>query len=225
MDSLSVMTEIFSRHDDMASPVKPRGTPSKVKKADLAVEVSRIVGENLRAARRRQNHSLDTLARASGVSRAMLGQIETGKSVPTITLIWRVAEALGIPVTQIIAQKNEPSAVLERAAAARVTLSSGGRYTIRTIANPNCQSDVQFLHARIAPGHKERVAASRQAAKINLFVSSGTVELTVGSDPPLRLGGGDAVFFPATFEHVLANPGDEESNLFLVVTPIRVGQS
>jgi DNA-binding XRE family transcriptional regulator len=50
-------------------------------------ELSIIVGSNLRRLRRRQGHSLERLAQLSGVSRAMLGQIETGK--PTINLYGR----------------------------------------------------------------------------------------------------------------------------------------
>ena len=46
------------------------------------------LGRNLRRLRTRQGLSLERLARLSGVSRAMLGQIELGRSAPTITAPW-----------------------------------------------------------------------------------------------------------------------------------------
>ena len=52
-----------------------------------------IVGDNLRWLRKRERYSLDTLAQLSGVSRAMLGQIECGKSAPIINLLGRIAVA------------------------------------------------------------------------------------------------------------------------------------
>jgi len=45
------------------------------------------ISTNLKRLRTRQGHSLERLAKLAGVSRAMLSQIETGKSVPTISLL------------------------------------------------------------------------------------------------------------------------------------------
>ena len=78
-------------------PARPRTKQASAQKPlDSATQVAKLVGDSLRTIRRQQGHSLDTLARASGVSRAMLGQIETGKSAPTITLLWKVSKALGV---------------------------------------------------------------------------------------------------------------------------------
>ena len=55
--------------------------------ADPIAELSVTVGRNLRRLRVKQGYSLERLAKQSRVSRAMLGQIETGKSVPTIGLL------------------------------------------------------------------------------------------------------------------------------------------
>ena len=46
--------------------------------------VCSLVGRNLRRLRRQQRFSLEQLAAHSGVSRAMLGQVEQGKSIPSI---------------------------------------------------------------------------------------------------------------------------------------------
>src|SRR4051812_37078674 len=48
------------------------------------------VGEQLRRVRSGRGMSLEALARASGVSRAMLSQIELGRSTPTIKVLWKV---------------------------------------------------------------------------------------------------------------------------------------
>ncbi|HML28970.1 MAG TPA: helix-turn-helix transcriptional regulator, partial [Hyphomicrobium sp.] len=70
--------------------------------ASAPTKLSMIVGENLRQLRRKQGLSLEQLAAVSGVSRAMLGQIETGKSAPTINLLGRIAEALKVSVSGLI---------------------------------------------------------------------------------------------------------------------------
>ena len=66
--------------------------------ADLAP----IVGANLRQLRIRRGLSLEKLAQRSGVSRAMLGQIELGQSAPTINVLWKIARALDVTFATLI---------------------------------------------------------------------------------------------------------------------------
>src|SRR5689334_1984512 len=54
-----------------------------------AADLGFRVAENVRTLRRSRGLSLDELARASGVSRAALSQIETNKVNPTIGLLWK----------------------------------------------------------------------------------------------------------------------------------------
>src|ERR1700690_4174117 len=62
------------------------------------------VGVNLRRLRSRRGLTLERLAQRSGVSRAMLSQIELGQSAPTINLLWKVARALDVTFSALITQ-------------------------------------------------------------------------------------------------------------------------
>ena len=124
----------------------------KSSKANTATHVAQVVGTNLKEIRRVQGHSLDTLAAASGVSRAMLGQIETGKSVPTITLLWKVAAALGVQVAQLITDPDVPHfTVTRRADREKAAVERSGslhsRNELRTQDTPLMRS---ALHRDIA---------------------------------------------------------------------------
>jgi len=179
------------------------------------------VGESLREIRRRQGHSLDTLAKASGVSRAMLGQIETGKSAPTVTLLWKIAKALDVPVARLIAPSEGESCEIERKAAARILAASGGRFQSRAIARSDGATEPVLKELRIAPGHRERIAAARTPAHLTLVVGRGTVDIAIAGQAATRLAEGDAVFFSSMHEHVLSNGGTEEGILYLVTAPAR----
>lgn len=206
----------------MSPPARPRNKQAgPARPADAATHVARLVGESLRSIRRQQGHSLDTLARASGVSRAMLGQIETGKSAPTITLLWKIAKALGVPVAQLIAGHDELSYEVERKAAARLVTTSGGRFETRPIAPAAEGDEAVFRQLRIAPGHRERIAPARVSARLSLVVARGSVEIAIGEDAPVRLAEGDAIFFSSAIKHTLSNIGEEESILYLVGSPQR----
>ena len=177
----------------------------KPRKIETAARVAKIVGESLRDIRRRQGHSLDTLALASGVSRAMLGQIETGKSVPTITVLWKIADALGVPVAQLIADPDAPLFQVLRKAESPAVSTGSGRFETRLLAPQDDPSELTFSEIRIAPGHREQLSARRWPARSASSSARGAVEITVAEQAAVSLSEGDAIFFSAALAHVIAN--------------------
>jgi transcriptional regulator with XRE-family HTH domain len=59
-------------------------------------------GERLRAERQGRGWSMDRLAAASGVSRAMISKIERGQSSPTAVLLGRLSAALELSVSELL---------------------------------------------------------------------------------------------------------------------------
>lgn len=181
------------------------------------------VATNLRRVRHQQGYSLETLAKKSGVSRAMLGQIETGKSMPTITLIWKVANALGIPATALIAHPLETHSTIIASGAAPTILGSDGRYRIRSFSRPETSQPFDFSEIQIAPAHKETISGYAWGTRATLLVTSGVIEISVGTDPPVHLSEGSAILFQADLEHSFFNPLITDAIAFLIVAPIRNG--
>ena len=197
----------------------------KPRKSETAAHVAKIVGERLRDIRRRQGHSLDTLALASGVSRAMLGQIETGKSVPTITVLWKIADALGVPMALLIADPDAPHFQVLRKAESPAVSDSSGRFVTRSLAPQDDPSQSTLSEIRIAAGHQEQLSARRWPARLSLIVARGTVEVAIAQQPAVRLTEGDAIFFSASLPHIVANCTGDESILYLLAAPQRNGRT
>ncbi|MDB5652411.1 MAG: putative transcriptional regulator, family, domain [Tardiphaga sp.] len=185
---------------------------------DPIAELSVTVGRNLRRLRVRQGHSLERLAKQSGVSRAMLGQIETGKSVPTIGLLWKIAVALGVPFASLIATEDAPGTVVMRRASAKLLTSNQGRFTSRALFPFDNERQVEFYELRIAPLHREDADPHTPGTRENLVVARGAVEVRTGSERPVTLSEGDAVLFEADVPHSYQNLGTDEAILFLVMT-------
>ncbi|PPC98229.1 MAG: transcriptional regulator [Hyphomicrobium sp.] len=181
------------------------------------------VASNLRRLRHQQGYSLETLSKRSGVSRAMLGQIETGKSLPTIALIWKVAKALGIPVTALIVDPIEPHSTVIIRGAAPTTLASYGHYRIRSFSGPETSQPFDFSEVHIAAGHRETVPPYSWGTRATLLVTGGTIEVEVGNEPASRLTDGAAILFDADIEHTFFNPATTDATAFLVVAPSRSG--
>jgi transcriptional regulator with XRE-family HTH domain len=66
------------------------------------VEERDAFGKRLRSERRRRGWSMDQLAGASGVSRAMISKIERGESSPTAVVLGKLSAALELSVSELL---------------------------------------------------------------------------------------------------------------------------
>lgn len=193
------------------SEVAPRGP-------DTTPDLPAIVGANLRRLRTKQGYSLDRLAKASGVSRAMLGQIENGKSAPTISLLWKIATALGVPFATLISSRHVSGTTLLRRDDAKILVSSDGRFTSRALFPFESERRTEFYELRLAPNHTDHAEAHAPGTVENLVVTQGAVEIVTGREPPQLLGEGDAIVFQADVPHRYRNMRSVEAVLYLVMT-------
>jgi transcriptional regulator with XRE-family HTH domain len=199
----------------VVTALRVRATASAgTKPGDTAARVAHLVGANLREARRKQGHSLDSLAAISGVSRAMLGQIETAKSVPTITVLWKIATALGVPLDQLVGEPEEPEIVVAQATDDAV--SDARPVVVRSIADEVGGLPFAFEAISIAPGHASPIPAERFGGHVLLVIAAGEVTLNAQETSPTRLRAGDAVRLASSAEHSVSNSGAISARLFLV---------
>jgi HTH-type transcriptional regulator, competence development regulator len=63
-------------------------------------------GRRIRETRTAQGLSLEQLARLTGISAPALSLIETGKRDPRLTTLKRIADALRVPLTTLIADRG-----------------------------------------------------------------------------------------------------------------------
>ncbi len=181
-------------------------------------DVPAIVGSNLRRLRKAQGFSLERLAELSGVSRAMLGQIETAKSVPTVSLLWRVADALGVPVATLVATEREPNVIVLHRDRASVLVASEGRYASRSLSPANRSRSTGFFELTFAPGHREEFPAAEIGTSHNLAVARGHLTVVVGGEEPMALTEGDAILFAASNAYAIENTAASQATAYLVVT-------
>lgn len=180
--------------------------------ADLTI----IIGENLRRFRTQQNLSLEKLARTARVSRAMLGQIELGKSAPSITVLTRIAAALERPVTAFLSRQPVSRVTVLPVSDTQLLHAAGGDLISRALFPFSRERKVEFYELRLAKGCDYQSEAHAAATTENLVVSSGQIELEVGGKS-FRLSSGDAIFFAADAIHSYRNVGAEPATAYLVM--------
>jgi transcriptional regulator with XRE-family HTH domain len=175
------------------------------------------VGANLRRLRVKRGLSLERLARASGVSRAMLGQIELGQSTPTINLLWKISRALEVPFSTLVTDASAREATILRGATAKLLTSADGSFTSRALSPFNGPRGTEFYELRLAPQGVEQAEAHAPGTTENLVVAQGTVTIHVGKSRH-ELDAGDSILFDADVSHAYENPGPDEALMYLVMT-------
>jgi transcriptional regulator with XRE-family HTH domain len=182
-----------------------------------SIDIAPAVGTNLRRMRSDRGLSLERLAAVSGVSRAMLCQIELGQSAPTINILWKIARALNVPFSALLTDPTAGRTTLLPAARAKVLASADGSFSSRALFPFGAPRTVEFYELRLRP-HSREVAEPHPPGTVeNLVVSRGALQMTVGESRH-ELGPGDAIQFEADGPHEYRNPGDDEAVIYLVMT-------
>ncbi len=189
--------------------------------ADTGASLDAVVGQNLKAQRTEKGWSLDDLAREAGVSRTTLGQIEMGKSVPSISVVWKIAQTLGVHFSVLLASAPSSSSVLQtsRATAKKLT-SADQRFTSRALFPLDQSGAAEFYELWLAPHSKEEAEPHRPGTRENLIVTAGKLELKFGGQV-VHLGAGDCINFAADVGHSYVNNSSEDCWMYLVMNYAR----
>ncbi len=182
-----------------------------------AADLAPVVGGNLRRLRMRRGLSLEKLAQKSGVSRAMLGQIELGQSAPTINVLWKIARALDVTFATLIQAREAGGPSVLKKAQAKVLTSQNGQFSSRALFPFDGPRRAEFYELRLAPRAVEEADAHAPGTVENLVIAEGTLDLTIGKEVH-RLDTGDAIVFEADVAHAYANAGAKECVMYLVMT-------
>ena len=194
-----------------------RDASQEIAHPDAAPDLAPTVGKNLRKLRGQRGLSLEKLAGASGVSRAMLGQIELGQSAPTINVLWKIARALDVPFSALISSTAATGSHVLRLSQAKKLMSHDGSFVSRALFPFDAPRRVEFYELRLAPHAVEIAHPHPPGTTENLVVSVGEIEIEAGGERH-TLEQGDAIFFEADAPHAYRNTGRGAALLYLVMT-------
>lgn len=147
----------------------------------------------------------------------MLGQIELGKSTPTIRILSRVAAAFGVPLSAFLTEQQHPGTVVLRRQESKVLKSEDGTFASRALFPWHGARNVEFYELSLEPRSLENALPHPAGTTENLVVGNGEVEIGVGEER-FVLGAGDAIYFQADVTHYYRNPGDGPASAYLVMT-------
>ena len=184
--------------------------------------VSINVGVQLRELREARKISMRGLAIKSGLSANALSMIERGRTSPSVSTLYKLADALGIPITEFFGPQSDKQNILLVKADERTRVPfsrgvweglGGERFTGRVepfiLTLESGASSGQ--HAMIHTGHEF------------VFCLRGQLEYLV-ERRLIELEAGDSLLFAAQLNHRWRNPGKTVTNALLVLSRFLEGE-
>ena len=179
---------------------------------------SKVLCERVTELRQRNNFTLEQLAAASGVSRSMLSQIERGQANPTLAVTFRIAQAFGMTIGELVDDPTASSNIeIVHGNDPNNLFREDDQCQIRTLSPLHMEKNVEFYELVIQPGAGLDSAPHFDGTRELFTVTAGVAKLSAGqTDCELTIG--DTANYRADLNHKISNDGASELKGYLVVT-------
>ncbi|MBR7782946.1 helix-turn-helix domain-containing protein [Undibacterium luofuense] len=176
------------------------------------------VGATLQKMRLERGLTLEDLSRTAGVSKSMLSQIEREKANPTIAVAWRLANALGVSMAELLSSEGpapDPIRLLESHETPTLPGEHAG-YVLRILGPMELAGSYEWYELTLAPGGALVSNSHDPGAHEHLTVLNGSVEVEVdGVKKKVKVGA--TARYDADKNHAIRNIGKSEAKALLVV--------
>ena len=175
------------------------------------------VGERLRAIRNRRRLTLREVADRAGLSESFLSQVERGRASASIASLRRIADGLGVAISDLF-QPLEPTRARVLRRADRPTLAFGilGRKMLLT---PKPLHELEVFVGELDPGGSTGAEQYAHGDSEELFVVlRGTVLLELG-DELHELETGDSIDYRSSTPHRISNAGEDAAEVMWIISP------
>ncbi|WP_432543384.1 helix-turn-helix domain-containing protein [Kineococcus sp. SYSU DK002] len=175
-----------------------------------------MLSERVKALRAQHGLSLRQLAEVTGLSAALLSQVERGVTDPSLSTVRRLAEAFGTDLATLFAEQPPGDPHVSRPGH-RPLLSAGEGAVVYERLTPG-RSDLEVLRGRLEPGRATSPEPWGHASVECAVVLAGTLTVLIG-DGRHDLLTGESISFDSRAPHRYLNTSTVPVEFLVAVTP------
>lgn len=177
-----------------------------------------MIGANIKRIRRDNGLTLDVLAARSGVSKAMLSQIEAEKVNPTVATVWKIAQGLDVEINTLLEGSEGPVRKFHLTRNDRITVLDTDEegLHIRVLTPIQMVEDLEMYLLTFSAGGALRSQAHFPRTEEFLTVIEGKIHVRAG-ERDATLEAGDFIRYQCDVEHDIENTGDGNAVVHMVV--------
>lgn len=175
-------------------------------------DISSNLSNNLRQLREMRGLSQQQLARQAGIPRPTWASLESGSANPTLSVLVKVATALGVSIEELIGSPRSTGTLYP---AASIKLRRRGEVRIRNLL-PESIPAMEIERLELPPGAHMTGIPHTHGTREYLTCERGSVTLTASGES-WNLAPGDVVVFRGDQRHSYRNQGSEPAVAYSVV--------
>jgi len=186
--------------------------------AEMKQEQGPLIGRNIQKIRKQMDLTLSVLSEKSGVSKAMLSQIEAEKANPTVATVWKIAQGLGIDINDLMKGGSEPPrifTVVKKDSIMSLDTDSEGLH-LKVLSPGSMVEDLEMYLLDFAPGGSLESSPHFPRTEEFLTVIRGKIRVTAGENVT-DLETGDFITYHCDIDHSIENIGKDSAEVHMVV--------
>ncbi len=186
------------------------------------------LGAKIRALRREKRLSAAELARRAQVTPSFISHVENGRSEPSIEVLRKVANGLGVPLAELFnTQPAEATGGQEGAASrsavvvrreARKKLVPPGSRVVYELLTPDLKRNIEFLWVELSAGQHSTKHMYTHPGEECVVVVEGSLHIWIENEE-YDLEKGDSIWFECSRPHRIANLGKDRSITVWAIHP------
>lgn len=178
--------------------------------------ISVNVGERMRELRTARNMTLQVLSTQSGLSIHTLSMVERGKTSPSISALYKIAEVLGVSITMFFSPSGEHKQVIFLKSDERVRMSFP-RGLVEGLGGEQFSGNVEPFLLTLESNANSGSRWISHTGHEFVFCLRGHIEYQVEHEIH-HLSPGDSLLFAARLKHRWKNPGRRVATALIVVS-------
>ena len=184
--------------------------------------VSVNIGERLRELREARNISMRALATRSGLSANALSMIERGRASPSVSTLYKLAEALGVSITSFFGSDTERKQVVFLKADERTRMSFT-RGVFEGLGGEQFVGRVEPFLLTLESNANSGPRSITHTGHEFVFCLRGELEYQVERQL-YNLSAGDSLLFAANLKHRWTNSGSKVVTALIIISGFAEGE-
>lgn len=188
------------------------------------------VGRQIRVLRQQRELSMQALAELASVSRAWLGEIERGAASPSVDVVRRLANALGVPVGALLDGQASKALLAPPDRFLPTHLIRRGRRPILRFPSQlfawevltPLKGELQLMSADMDPSDAP-IELMSHGGQESVLILKGQLNVVVDADEVV-LHEGDCITFAADLAHGFMNRGPGITRMLNATAPPSIGE-
>lgn len=180
------------------------------------------VASSLREMREARGISMRNLATRSGLSANALSMIERGKTSPSVSTLYKLADALGVSITAFFGTANErkQAVFLKSDSRSRISFTRG---VFEDLGAAQFSGRVEPFMLTLESGASSGNGNISHTGHEFVFCLRGRLEYFVDNEY-FELEPGDSLLFESKLRHRWKNPGNSVTTVLIIISGFSEGE-